>query len=72
MNEPEPWPTKSAGITMTSNHQSSLPSEIAALREEVEDLRACAIVWRELYEAAVRRSVELEAQLAELTNDVDD
>jgi hypothetical protein len=50
---------------MTSNHDSSLLSEIAALREEVEDLRACAIAWRDLYETAIRRCVELEAQLAE-------
>jgi hypothetical protein len=50
---------------MTSNHDSSLLREIAALREDVEDLRACAIVWRDLYETAIRRCVELEAQLAE-------
>jgi hypothetical protein len=56
---------------MTSNHDSAPLDEIAALQQEVEDVRASAIWWRDLYEAAVRRGVELEAQLTELKTHVE-
>jgi hypothetical protein len=34
--------------------------EIARLREDVADLRASAVRWRELYENAVRRAEDIE------------
>ena len=34
--------------------------EIATLRGEIEDLRALAITWRELYEAAAKRCADYE------------
>jgi hypothetical protein len=42
---------------------SKLQREIAALREANEDLRLSAVRWKAMYECAVRRCAELEAQL---------
>jgi len=42
---------------------SKLHRELAALREANEDLRLSAVRWKAMYESAVRRCAELEAQL---------
>jgi hypothetical protein len=49
---------------MTSDQQAELRREIAVLREDAEDLRSSAIRWRRLYEEAIQRRAELEAQAA--------
>jgi hypothetical protein len=43
-----------------------LLKENAKLRDEVEDLRASAVAWRELYEAAVKRCHEYEQIIRKL------
>jgi hypothetical protein len=48
---------------VTSDPKSALVREIETLQEVVEDLRASAIQWRDLYEAASRRRAETEEQL---------
>jgi hypothetical protein len=48
---------------VTSDPEPALLREIAALQEVLEDLRASAIHWRDLYEAAARRRAETEEQL---------
>ena len=48
---------------MKSDPESALLREIATLQEVVDDLRASAIHWRDLYEAAARRRAETEEQL---------
>ena len=45
---------------MSPHSYAALLNEIAKMRDELEDLRASAIAWRELYEAAVKRCDELE------------
>lgn len=45
---------------MSPPSYATLLNEIANLREELEDLRASAIAWRELYEAAAKRCADLE------------
>ena len=46
----------------------SLRAEIKTLREAIGDLRASATLWKDLYEAAILRSEELERELKKLTN----
>jgi hypothetical protein len=48
---------------VTSDPESAPLREIEILRELVEDLRASAIQWRDLFEAAARRRAETEEQL---------
>jgi hypothetical protein len=48
---------------VTVGTESKLRREISALREANEDLRLSAVRWKAMYESAVRRCVELEAQL---------
>ena len=48
---------------MTSEPAPELLREIETLQELLEDLRASAIHWRDLYEAAARRRAEAEEQL---------
>jgi len=46
----------------TLHHQNAaLQHQVAALREDNEDLRASALWWKALYEAAQRRCAELES-----------
>ena len=40
-----------------------LGSETTTLREQVEDLRASALLWRSLYETAIRRVAEREGEI---------
>jgi hypothetical protein len=40
-----------------------LGSETTMLREQVEDLRASALLWRSLYETAIRRVAEREGEI---------
>lgn len=51
---------------MSPPSYAALLNEIATLREELEDLRASAIAWRELYEAAAKRCGELEKLIRQL------
>jgi chromosome segregation ATPase len=46
----------------------SLRAEIAGLRHDMTDLRASAVLWKDLYEAAIRRCEELERELHDSTN----
>lgn len=46
----------------------SLRAEINTLRHDIADLRASAVLWKDLYEAAIRRCEELERELQKLTN----
>jgi hypothetical protein len=46
---------------------TALLEEIARLRDEIEDLRASAIAWRELYEAAALRVATHERIIRRLT-----
>mgnify|MGYP003694019867 CR=1 FL=1 len=55
--------TRTSKVAVTSDPESALLREIETLREVVEDLRASAIHWRDLYEAAARRRAETEEQL---------
>jgi len=50
------------------NEIASLRAEIATLRHDIADLRASAMLWKDLYEAAVRRCEELQRELQKLTN----
>ena len=45
---------------------AALVKEIAKLRDELEDLRASAVAWRELYEAAAKRCNEYEGIIRKL------
>jgi hypothetical protein len=45
---------------MSPHSYAALLNEIAKMRDEIEDLRASAIAWRELYEASAKRCAELE------------
>jgi cell division protein FtsB len=47
---------------------ASLRAEIGILRHEIADLRASAMLWKDLYDAAIRRCEELERELKKLTN----
>jgi hypothetical protein len=40
---------------MSPHSYAALLNEIAKMRDEIEDLRASAIAWRELYEASAKR-----------------
>ena len=60
---------------VTPEREPELQNEIASLREEIKtlrhniaDLRASAMLWKDLYEAAIRRCEELERELKKLTN----
>jgi cell division protein FtsB len=46
----------------------SLRAESNALRHDIADLRASAMLWKDLYEAAIRRCEELEGELKRLSN----
>jgi hypothetical protein len=46
---------------------TALLNEITKLREELEDLRASAIAWRELYEAAAKRCADYERIIRRLS-----
>jgi hypothetical protein len=59
---------------VTPEREVELQKQIAALREEignlrelVSDLRGSAILWKDLYEAAIGRCEELERELKKLT-----
>ena len=54
-----------ASAVQPVNGQGGLPSDHASLREEVEDLRASAVLWRSLYETAIRRVAEREGEIRE-------
>jgi hypothetical protein len=45
----------------------SLRAEIKTLRHDIADLRASAMLWKDLYEAAILRCEELERELKKLT-----
>jgi cell division protein FtsB len=49
------------------NEIASLRAEIAMLRHDIADLRASAMLWKDLYDAAIRRCEELEQELKKLT-----
>ena len=44
-----------------TGEESTLQRQIAALREDNEDLRASALWWKALYEEAQRRCADLES-----------
>jgi hypothetical protein len=46
---------------VTTHEESTLQRQIAALREDNEDLRASALWWKALYEEAQRRCADLES-----------
>jgi cell division protein FtsB len=46
----------------------SLRAEINTLRHDIADLRASAMLWKDLYEAAIRRCEELEGELKRLSD----
>jgi cell division protein FtsB len=46
---------------------AALRAEIATLRHDIADLRASAVLWKDLYEASIRRC-ELDRELQKLTN----
>ena len=50
------------------NEINSLRAEISTLRHDIADVRAFAMLWKDLYEAAIRRCDELERELQKLTN----
>jgi chromosome segregation ATPase len=47
---------------------AALRAEIATLRHDIADLRASAVLWKDLYEASIRRCEELDRELQKLTN----
>jgi hypothetical protein len=52
---------------MSPHSYAALLNEIVRLKDELEDLRASAIAWRELYEASAKRCAELERVIRKLT-----
>ena len=45
-------------------------AEIARLRSDNEDLRASAIFWGRVYDAAIERAAELQAQIDDLRSQI--
>ena len=52
---------------MSPRSYTALLNEIERLKEEIEDLRASAISWRELYEACAKRCAKYERIIRKLT-----
>jgi hypothetical protein len=52
---------------MSPRSYTALLNEIETLKEEIEDLRASAISWRELYEACAKRCAKNERMIRKLT-----
>jgi hypothetical protein len=52
---------------MSPRSYAALLNEIERLKEEIEDLRASAISWRELYEACAKRCAKNERMIRKLT-----
>ena len=52
---------------MSPRSYTALLNEIETLKEEIEDLRASAISWRELYEACAKRCAKYERIIRKLT-----
>jgi hypothetical protein len=49
---------------LATDPTAKLSAEIARLRVDNDDLRASAALWSRLYDGAIQRATELEAQLA--------
>ena len=58
----ETEPRNDSSMPETSSLESALLREMATLEEKVEDLRASAIRWRDLYEGSTRRCAKLQNQ----------
>jgi hypothetical protein len=52
---------------MSPRSYAALLNEIARLKDEIEDLRASAISWRELYEACAKRCAKYEGMIRKLS-----
>jgi len=52
--------------TLATDLTARLSAEIARLRADNDDLRASAVRWSRLYEAAIQRATAREAPLADL------
>jgi hypothetical protein len=51
---------------MSPHSYAALLNEIVRMRDEIEDLRASAIAWRQLYEASAKRCVAYERIIRKL------